>query len=310
MYYREVPGCAILPTNLGEVSLMTTPAQGRKPQGADSKAPAGEQRRKVTRTVLQQMKRQEQKIVMVTAYDFPFARLADRAGADILLVGDTLGMVVLGFDSTLPVTMDHMLHHTKAVSRSKPQAMIVGDMPFMSFQVTPEEALRNAGRLIKEAGAEAVKLEGGEKVLPMIDAISRADILVMGHLGLTPQSVHKFGGYHVQGRDAEAAIRLRRDAHLLEDAGCFALVLEAIPDSLAAQIQSELTIPVIGIGAGAACDGQVLVLHDLLGIYSEFVPKFVKRYADVGGATVTALETFAREVRSGAFPGPEHTYGG
>lgn len=289
---------------------MTTPAQGSKVPTSTAKPAPTKKRRKVTRTVLQQMKRQQQKIVMVTAYDFPFARLADQAGADILLVGDTLGMVVLGFDSTLPVTMDHMVHHTQAVSRSKPQAMIVGDMPFMSYQVTPEEALRNAGRLLQEAGAEAVKLEGGEKVLPMVEAIARADIPVMGHLGLTPQSVHQLGGYRVQGRDADSAIRLRRDAHLLQDAGCFALVLEAIPDSLAAQIQSDLSIPVIGIGAGAACDGQVLVLHDLLGIYGEFRPKFVKRYADIARVTVEALESFAKEVRSGDFPGPEHTYGG
>ena len=196
---------------------MTTPAQSSKPQVSPAKPTATEQRHKVTRTVLQQMKRQEKKIVMVTAYDYPFARLADQAGADILLVGDTLGMVVLGFDSTLPVTMEHMLHHTQAVSRSKPQAMIVGDMPFMSYQVTPEDALRNAGRFMQEAGAEAVKLEGGEKVLPMIEAITRADIPVMGHIGLTPQSVHQLGGYRVQGRDAAAAIRLRRDAHLQQD---------------------------------------------------------------------------------------------
>jgi len=289
---------------------MTTPAQGSKPPTSAAKPVPTTQRRKVTRTVLQQMKKQQQKIVMVTAYDFPFARLADQAGADILLVGDTLGMVVLGFDSTLPVTMDHMVHHTKAVSRSKPQAMIVGDMPFMSYQVTPEDALRNAGRLLQEAGAEAVKLEGGEKVLPMIEAIARADIPVMGHLGLTPQSVHQLGGYRVQGRDADSAIRLRRDAHLLQDAGCFALVLEAIPDSLATHIQADLSIPVIGIGAGAGCDGQVLVLHDLLGIYGEFIPKFVKRYADVAGVTTQALECFVQDVRSGTFPGPEHTYGG
>jgi len=206
--------------------------------------------------------------------------------------------------------MDHMVHHTQAVSRSKPQAMVVGDMPFMSYQVTPEDALRNAGRLLQEAGAEAVKLEGGEKVLPMVEAIARADIPVMGHLGLTPQSVHQLGGYRVQGRDADSAIRLRRDAHLLQDAGCFALVLEAIPDSLAMHIQADLSIPVIGIGAGAGCDGQVLVLHDLLGIYGEFIPKFVKRYADVAGVTTQALETFVHDVRSGTFPGPEHTYGG
>jgi 3-methyl-2-oxobutanoate hydroxymethyltransferase len=206
--------------------------------------------------------------------------------------------------------MEHMVHHTQAVARSKPQAMVVGDLPFMSYQVSPEDALRNAGRLLQEAGAEAVKLEGGEKVLPMVEAIARADIPVMGHLGLTPQSVHQLGGYRVQGREADAAQRLRRDAHLLQESGCFALVLEAIPDSLASLIQADLSIPVIGIGAGASCDGQVLVLHDMLGLYGEFVPRFVKRYADLAGITVAALESYIHDVRTGRFPGPEHSYGG
>jgi len=280
---------------------MTTP---------DTSTESAPQRRKVTRTMLQQMKSQQRKIVMMTAYDFPFAKLADQAGSDILLVGDSLGMVVLGFDSTLPVTMEHMVHHTQAVARSKPTAMIVGDLPFMSYQVTPEDALRNAGRLMQEAGAEAVKLEGGKKVLPMVEAITRADIPVMGHLGLTPQSVHQLGGYHVQGREADAAEILRRDARLLQEAGCFSLVLEAIPDSLASQIQSDLEIPVIGIGAGVGCDGQVLVLHDVLGLYGAFVPKFVKRYADLASVTEAALESYVNDVRTGRFPGPEHSYGG
>jgi 3-methyl-2-oxobutanoate hydroxymethyltransferase len=289
---------------------MSTPAKGGRQGGAAPPEAAAGHRRKVTRTVLQQMKRQQRRIVMVTAYDFPFARLADQAGADILLVGDTLGMVVLGFDSTLPVTMEHMVHHTQAVARSKPRAMVVGDLPFMSYQVSPEDALRNAGRLLKEAGAEAVKLEGGEKVVPMVEAIARADIPVMGHLGLTPQSVHQLGGYRVQGREADAAQRLQRDARLLQESGCFALVLEAIPDSLASLIQADLSIPVIGIGAGASCDGQVLVLHDMLGLYGEFVPRFVKRYADLAGITVAALESYIHDVRNGRFPGPEHSYGG
>jgi 3-methyl-2-oxobutanoate hydroxymethyltransferase len=219
-------------------------------------------------------------------------------------------MVVLGFDSTLPVTMEHMLHHTQAVSRSKPRAMVVGDLPFMSYQVTPEDALRNAGRLLQEAGAEAVKLEGGQKVLPMIATIVRADIPVMGHLGLTPQSVHQLGGYRVQGREADSAEILRRDARLLQEAGCFALVVEAIPDSLTAQIQADLTIPVIGIGAGSGCDGQVLVLHDLLGLSGAAVPRFVKRYADLAGTSGAALESYVNDVRTGRFPGPEHSYGG
>jgi 3-methyl-2-oxobutanoate hydroxymethyltransferase len=217
-------------------------------------------------------------------------------------------MVVLGFESTLPVTMEHMIHHTQAVSRARPSGMIVGDMPFMSYQVTAEEAVRNAGRLVQEGGAEAVKLEGGEKIRAAVEAIASAGIPVMGHIGLTPQAVHQLGGYRVQGRDRAAAERLASDAHVLQESGCFALVLEAIPVSVAQQITTTVRIPTIGIGAGPHCDGQVLVLHDLLGLYEEFVPKFVRRYADLAGSTRAALEAFAHDVRSGRFPGKEHSY--
>jgi 3-methyl-2-oxobutanoate hydroxymethyltransferase len=251
--------------------VQTTPAEA----GAASSTAKGA-RPKVSRAKLGEMKKGGERIVMVTAYDYPFARLADAAGVDILLVGDTLGMVVLGFESTLPVTMEHMIHHTQAVSRARPSGMIVGDMPFMSYQVTTEEAVRNAGRL--------------------------------GHIGLTPQAVHQLGGYRVQGRDRAAAERLASDAHVLQESGCFALVLEAIPVSVAQQITTTVRIPTIGIGAGPHCDGQVLVLHDLLGLYEEFVPKFVRRYADLAGSTRAALEAFAHDVRSGRFPGKEHSY--
>ena len=267
-------------------------------------------RPKVTRATLQEMKKRGERIVMVTVYDHPFAQLADAAGVDVLLVGDTLGMVVLGFDSTLPVTMAHMLHHVAAVARARPAGMVIGDMPFMSYQASVEDAVRNAGRMVQEGGAEAVKLEGGEAVRPMVEAIARAGIPVMGHVGLLPQSVHQLSGYRVQGRDAEAAERLRRDAEALEAAGCFALVLEAIPDSLGREITAGLRIPTIGIGAGPHCDGQVLVLHDLLGLNEAAVPKFVQRYAQLAETTRAALTAYVQDVRSGRFPGKEHSYGG
>jgi 3-methyl-2-oxobutanoate hydroxymethyltransferase len=256
------------------------------------------------------MKRHGERIVMVTAYDHPFACLADEAGVDILLVGDTLGMVVLGFDNTLPVTMEHMLHHTQAVARARPAGMIVTDMPFMSYQVSAQEAVRNAGRLVQEGGAQAVKLEGGMAFRPVIEAIVTAGIPVMGHIGLLPQSIHQIGGYRVQGRGVEASQKLLQDARALQEAGCFALVLEAIPLQVSQQITSALEIPTIGIGAGPHCDGQVLVLHDLLGLHGGAPPKFVRRYADLSLATRTALEAYVRDVRSGHFPDREHSYGG
>ncbi len=287
-----------------------SPKVQRDARTAAATKAAGGARPKVTRDTLRDMRGRGERIVMVTAYDYPFAKLAAAAGVDILLVGDTLGMVVLGFDSTLPVTMEHMIHHTQAVARAKPSGMVLGDMPFMSYQASTEDAVRNAGRLVQEGGAEAVKLEGGEAVRPRIEAIARAGIPVMGHLGLTPQAVHQLGGYRVQGRDARAVERLMRDAQILQDAGCFALVLEAIPVSVAQQITAALEIPTIGIGAGPHCDGQVLVLHDLLGLYEKFVPKFVQRYADLAGSTRAALEAFAHDVRTGRFPDEQHSYGG
>jgi 3-methyl-2-oxobutanoate hydroxymethyltransferase len=265
-------------------------------------------RPKVTCADLVTAKRAGKRIVMVTAYDHPFARLADAAGVDVLLVGDSLGMVVLGHDSTLPVTMADMLHHARAVARARPRALVVADLPFMSFQVSPSQAVRNAGRLLQQGGVEAVKLEGGTRVLPMIEAIVRADIPVMGHLGLTPQSVHRFGGYRVQGRGPAAGKLLLQEARALEAAGCFALVLEAIPAPLAARITAALAIPTIGIGAGADCDGQVLVLHDLLGVNADFAPRFVRRFGEIGRQTREAVAAFAAAVRSGAFPANEHTY--
>lgn len=280
----------------------------RDPQN-ESVGPGGEHAAPTTRSTLLEMKKRRERIVMVTAYDYPFARLADRAGVDVLLVGDTLGMVVLGFDNTLPVTMDHMLHHTQAVARARPRGMIVTDMPFMSYQVNAQEAVRNAGRLVQEGGAQAVKLEGGLTFRPIIEAIVTAGIPVMGHVGLLPQSIHQIGGYRVQGRDAAGVQKLLQDARALQEAGCFSVVLEAIPLQVSQQITEALEIPTIGIGAGPHCDGQVLVLHDLLGLESAASPKFVRRYADLSLTVRTALEAYVRDVRSGRYPDRQHSYG-
>ncbi len=247
-------------------------------------------------------------IVMITAYDYPTARVVDEAGVDIILVGDSLGMVVLGYENTLPVTMEEMLIHTAAVVRGSERALVVGDMPFMSYQLSPQQALDNAGRFIKEAGAHAVKLEGGEEVLEAIRKITSAGIPVMGHIGLTPQSIHRIGGYRVQGKDEEGAARLKKDAKLLEEAGCFSVVLEAVPAQLAKEITESLSIPTIGIGAGPHCDGQVLVFHDVVGIFQEFKPKFVKRYANLRQQMLDAVKSYVEEVRSGVFPDEEHSY--
>ena len=289
----------------------------RPPQPAGTAPAAGatapqppKPRTKVTRATLLEMKQRSEPIVMVTAYDHPFARIADLAGVDVLLVGDSLGMVVLGFDNTLPVTMEHMIHHTQAVARARPKAMVVADLPFMSYQVNAEEALRNAGRLVQSGGAEAVKLEGGARSRAAIEAIAGAGIPVMGHIGLTPQSVHQLGGYRVQGRDANGVEQLKKDAQSLQEAGCFALVLEAIPMAVAREITAALRIPSIGIGAGPHCDGQVLVLHDILGLQMDWAPKFVRRYADIAAATRAALEAFVGDVRRGDFPDRDHSYGG
>lgn len=269
-------------------------------------------RSKVTHLMLRQMKERGERIAMLTAYDASFARLLDQAGTDVLLVGDSLGMVIQGEDTTLPVTMEHMIYHCRAVARgveaASGRAMIVGDLPFMSYQTSEDEALRNAGRLIKEGGAEAVKLEGGAEYAGLVRRLSRIGIPVMGHIGLTPQSVHALGGFKVQGREQAQAERILADATALCEAGCFSLVLEGMPRELAAEITAKLPIPTIGIGAGLDCDGQVLVLYDLLGMNEEFRPRFVKRYENFAVRVRTAVDTYISEVRGGEFPGPEHTF--
>jgi len=263
---------------------------------------------KVTIHTLKRFKQIGQKICMVTAYDATFAHILDQAGADVLLVGDSLGMVVQGQESTLPVTMDQMVYHCAAVTRGARRAHVVGDMPFMSYQVSPQEAVRNAGRLVSEGGVGSIKLEGGAEFADTVRAISRASIPVMGHLGLTPQSVHKMGGYVVQGRDEEQARRILDDALALEQAGAYALVLEGVPLELARTVTQSLSIPTIGIGAGIDCDGQVLVCYDLLGMNPDFKPKFVKRYANLHGSITEAAGAFFSEVRQGAFPDEDHSF--
>lgn len=263
---------------------------------------------RVTTTMLQEMKAKKEKITLLTAYDYPTARLLDEAGIDILLVGDSVGNVILGYENTLPVTMDEMIHHTKAVTRGTKRAMVVGDMPFLSYQTDIAEAVRNAGRFLKEAGAHTVKLEGGAERAEAVKAIVEAGIPVMGHLGLTPQSVHQMGGYRVQGRSEEAAQKLLEDALTLQEAGIFSLVLECVPSEVAEKLTSQLQIPTLGIGAGPRCDGQVLVIHDLLGFFGTKVPKFVKRYALLQEEIMQALHSFQKDVKEGNFPGPEHCY--
>jgi len=263
---------------------------------------------KVTTRHLRGMKRKGEKITMMTAYDYAFARIVDQAGIEIILVGDSLGNVVQGLQTTLPVTLDEMIYHTTLAARGTHNAMVVGDMPFMSYQISPEQALSNAGRFLKEGGAEGVKLEGGKVAAETIARITAAGIPVMGHVGLTPQSVHQLGGYRVQGKKGKAAERLIDDAMAVQDAGAFSIVLECVPSELAETITDKLKIPTIGIGAGAHCDGQVLVLHDLLGLTEGGAPKFVKRYAELGSAAREALEQFVREVRSGTFPDSDHSY--
>ncbi len=263
---------------------------------------------KNTTTLMQNKKQHNEKITMLTAYDFSTAKLMDSCGIDAVLVGDSLGMVMLGYENTIPVTMEDMIHHAKAVSRGCENAMVVADLPFMSYQVSVEEAVRNAGRLMQEAAVQVVKLEGGKEVCPQIKAITTASIPVMGHLGLTPQSVHIMGGYKVQGKEKEAAAKLIEDALLVEQAGACAVVLECVPEKLAAFITKLLTIPTIGIGAGANCDGQVLVYQDMLSIYSGIKPKFVKQFADVGSLMKEAFQSYIEETNNGSFPAQEHTY--
>ncbi|WP_394700679.1 3-methyl-2-oxobutanoate hydroxymethyltransferase [uncultured Trichococcus sp.] len=253
-------------------------------------------------------KQKNERLTMLTAYDYSTAKLIDASGIDSVLVGDSLGMVMLGYEDTLSVTMEDMIHHTKAVARGVKDALVVSDLPFMSYQTSVYDAVTNAGRLIKEGRAQAVKLEGGLEVCPQIKAIVEASIPVMAHLGLTPQSVNAFGGFKVQGKDEEAARSLIEQAKAVEAAGAFAVVLECIPAKLAELITKSISIPTIGIGAGNGCDGQVLVYQDMLGLYSDFTPKFVKRYAEIGPQMQTAIEDYITEVKNGAFPAAEHTF--
>jgi 3-methyl-2-oxobutanoate hydroxymethyltransferase len=264
--------------------------------------------RKVTTRSLLQMKQRGDPIAALTAYDYLMAQLLDRAGIDVILVGDSAGMVIQGLDTTVGVTLDQMLYHCSVVSRGVERALVVGDMPFMTFQVNADEALRNAGRMVKETGVEAVKLEGGETICPTIRRIVDVGIPVMGHLGLTPQSIHKFGTYQVRATDAEEADEVRRDARALEDAGVFAIVIEKVPATLAREIASTVAVPVIGIGAGSGCDGQILVTHDMLGIYTRFHPRFVRRYAEIGREMQSAFEHYVRDVKQREFPSAEESY--
>jgi len=264
--------------------------------------------KKITIVDLQEMKEKGEKITMLTAYDYPTARILDQCGVEVLLIGDSVGNVVMGTDNTLPVTTDEIIYHTKAVVRGRKRALIVADMPFMSYQVSVEEAKREAGKLIKKGGAEAVKLEGGENMEEVISAICDIDIPVMGHIGLTPQSVHRMGGYKVQGKEEKQREKLLADALAVERAGAFSVVLEAVPLSLAREITRTLKIPTIGIGAGIHCDGQVLVIHDLLGLSGGFRPKFVKQYVNLEAEITKAVNKFLTEVRKEKFPTDDHSF--
>jgi len=254
------------------------------------------------------MKQQHDKITVLTAYDYPFAQLMDNAGIDMILVGDSVGSVFSGYDNTLPVTLDEMLYHTRAVVRGSQQALIVTDMPFMSYQIDERDARLNAGRLIKEGGAQAVKLEGGENMAATIRAIVDIDIPVVAHIGLTPQSIHRMGGFRVQGREDQQAKQILADAKAVEEAGAFAVVLEGIPRDLAKTVTDSISIPTIGIGAGVDCDGQVLVIHDILGLCDKYSPKFVKRYADIAATISNGIDTYIKEVKGGEFPSRDHSF--
>jgi 3-methyl-2-oxobutanoate hydroxymethyltransferase len=265
-------------------------------------------RKKITPVDIQTMKQEGKKITMLTAYDYPMALLEDRAGIDIILVGDSLAMTVLGYENTLPVTMDEMIHHTKAVRRGAKYALIIGDMPFMSYNTSEREAILHAGRFMKEGGADAVKLEGGASVNEIVKAIVHAGIPVMGHIGLTPQTISMLGGFKVQGKDAQAAQRIIDDALILEEAGAFAVLLEAIPGPIAKRITERLKIPTVGIGAGIHCDGQVLVVHDMLGLFDRFTPRFAKRYVNLSELMLKAFGTYKEEVLNGTFPTDQHSF--
>jgi len=266
------------------------------------------EQKKVTAVRLKEKKQKGEKIVALTAYDYLTARILNKAGIDLILVGDSLAMVVLGYENTVPVTMEEMLHHSRAVKRGNDSALLVGDMPFMSYQESIPEAIRNAGRFIKEGGVEAVKLEGGEEIAEKVEALVEAGIPVLGHIGLTPQSIHKIGGYKVQGRGNTQAKKLLDDAEALEEAGAFALVLECIPKDLAKRITKKLSIPTLGIGAGLFCDGQILVSHDLLGLYDSFKPRFVRQYAELNKEMQQAFEHFRDDVKDGKFPTDEESF--
>ncbi|WP_198471401.1 3-methyl-2-oxobutanoate hydroxymethyltransferase [Acetomicrobium sp. S15 = DSM 107314] len=265
---------------------------------------------KVTIQQLQKMKAEKEKISMITAYDYPTARFVDKAGIEIILVGDSLAMTVMGLDSTVPVTMEEMIHHTKAVVRGVENSMVIGDLPFGSYNQSKEQAIANATRLMKEGGCDAVKLEGGVEMAEITKAIVNAGIPVMGHIGLTPQTISKLGGFKVQGKGAQEAEKLLKSALTLQEAGIFSIVLECVPEEVGRLITEKLSIPTIGIGGGRYCDGQVLVFHDTLGLFEKFLPKFVKRYRNLGEEIVKALEEYKQEVKEEKFPGPEHVFGG
>jgi 3-methyl-2-oxobutanoate hydroxymethyltransferase len=263
---------------------------------------------RITIQDLLKKKSEKKKITMLTAYDYPFAKMVDEAGIDAIIVGDSVGMVVQGLENTLPVTMEEMIYHTKIVSRATHNAMVIGDLPFMSYQASIEEAVRNAGRFLKEAGAAAVKIEGGMEIAEHIRHMTKSDIPVMAHIGLTPQSIHRMGGYRVQGKTKESAKRLLEEAHGAENAGACSLLLEAIPVGLAKKITEELSIPTIGIGAGPHCDGQVLVLHDVLGLFERFLPRFAKQYANLNERALQAIRAYKEEVEKGVFPSKGHSF--
>jgi 3-methyl-2-oxobutanoate hydroxymethyltransferase len=264
--------------------------------------------KKVTATTLIEKKKSKQPITWLTAYDFPMAQFEEKAGIDIILVGDSIGMTTYGFDSTLPVTMDLLIPHTRAVRKGAPNVFLIGDMPYMSYQVSAQEAVRNAGRFMAECGCDAIKLEGGREVLDTIKAIIRATVPVVGHLGLTPQSIAMLGGFKAQGRDAAAAVRLIEDAKLLEEAGVCMILVEAVPPEVGKIIAERTQIPIVGIGAGPHVDGQCLIVHDMLGMFEAFTPKFVKKYASIGEQIVAALKDFTQDVARGGFPAPGHCY--
>jgi 3-methyl-2-oxobutanoate hydroxymethyltransferase len=263
---------------------------------------------KITIPKLKEMKKSREKIACLTAYDWLTAKLLDEAGIDLILVGDSGAMVFAGHETTLPITVDQMIYHTQAVSRGVKRALLIADMPFLSFQVSPEEALLNAGRFLKEGGADGVKIEGGEAMAKTAQKLVQVGIPVMGHIGLTPQSIRTFGGYRLRGKRPNEAKELKRDAKIMEEAGIFAIVLEKIPTPLAKEITQTLSVPTIGIGAGSACDGQILVTHDMLGLFEAFKPKFVRRYAELGQSIRRAVEKYSKEVKEGKYPSPEESY--